>query len=175
MAITGARDKKATSALCENGSWMKIVGIVKILLDISRSYARIILEHRVRYPTSRDERNVVMLNHVSIMGRLTHDPEVRRIGEKGDIAVCSFTIAVDRDFKDKETGERETDFIDCVAWRQDAEFLEEWFKQGDDVIVNGRLQVRRWTDRDENKRRNVEIDVKELYFGGSKRSSKKED
>ena len=113
-----------------------------------------------------------MLNSVNIMGRLVRDPEVRRIGDKSDIPVCSFAIAVDRDFRDRDTGDREADFFDCVAWRKDAEFLQKYFKQGDDVIIKGRLQVRRWTDHDENRRRAVEIAVDELYFGGSKRRDK---
>lgn len=109
-----------------------------------------------------------MLNHCFIMGRLTRDPELRRIGS--GIAVTSFTVAVDRDFTEKDSNERETDFIDCVAWRQTGEFVAKYFKKGSMIVVSGRLQVRSWTDKENNKRRSAEIVADTVYFGEAKRS-----
>ena len=108
-----------------------------------------------------------MLNHITIMGRLTRDPELRRTGS--GIAVASFTLAVDRDFGKNENGERETDFIDCVAWRQTGEFVSKYFAKGRMIVVDGRLEMRDWTDRDGNKRTSAEINVDNAYFGDSKR------
>lgn len=108
-----------------------------------------------------------MLNHVVIMGRLTRDPELRRTGS--GLAVASFSVAVERDFPNKDTGERETDFIDCVAWRQTGEFVGKWFTKGSMIVVSGRLQVRNWTDKDGNKRRTAEIIADNVYFGESKK------
>ena len=108
-----------------------------------------------------------MLNHIVIMGRLTRDPELRRTGS--GIAVASFTIAVDRDFAPKDGGERETDFIDCVAWRQTGEFVSKYFTKGRMIVVSGRLQIRSWTDKDGNKRRSAEIVADNVYFGDSRR------
>lgn len=108
-----------------------------------------------------------MLNHIVIMGRLTRDPELRRTGS--GLAVASFSVAVERDFPNKETGERETDFIDCVAWRQTGEFVGKWFTKGSMIVVSGRLQVRNWTDKDGNKRRTAEIIADNVYFGESKK------
>lgn len=108
-----------------------------------------------------------MLNHITIMGRLTRDPELRRTGS--GIAVASFTLAVDRDFAPKDGGERETDFIDCVAWRQAGEFVSKYFFKGKMAVVSGRLQVRSWTDKDGNKRRTAEIVADNVYFGDSKK------
>lgn len=110
-----------------------------------------------------------MLNHIVIMGRLTRDPELRRTGS--GIAVASFTVAVDRDFGGRDGGERETDFIDCVAWRQTGEFVSKYFFKGSMIVVSGRLQIRNWTDKEGNKRRNAEIVADNVYFGESKRSS----
>ena len=110
-----------------------------------------------------------MLNHITIMGRLTRDPELRRTGS--GIAVASFTLAVDRDFASRESGERETDFIDCVAWRQTGEFVSKYFTKGRMAVVSGRLQIRSWTDKDGNKRRTAEVVADNVYFGESKRSS----
>ena len=110
-----------------------------------------------------------MLNHIVIMGRLTRDPELRRTGS--GIAVASFTVAVDRDFGGRDGGEKETDFIDCVAWRQTGEFVSKYFTKGSMIVVSGRLQVRGWTDKDGNKRRTAEIVADNVYFGESKRSS----
>lgn len=110
-----------------------------------------------------------MLNHIVLMGRLTRDPELRRTGS--GIAVASFSIAVDRDFGSKESGERETDFIDIVAWRQTAEFVSKYFAKGRMAVVSGRLQIRSWTDKDGNKRRTAEIVADNVYFGDSKRDS----
>ena len=110
-----------------------------------------------------------MLNHITIMGRLTRDPELRRTGS--GIAVASFTVAVDRDFGGREGGERETDFIDCVAWRQTGEFVSKYFTKGSMIVVSGRLQIRGWTDKDGNKRRTAEVVADNCYFGESKRNS----
>ena len=108
-----------------------------------------------------------MLNHITIMGRLTKDPELRRTGS--GIAVASFTLAVDRDRKNDD-GEREVDFIDCVAWRQTGEFVSKYFTRGSMAVVSGRLQIRTWTDKDGNKRRNAEVVSDSVYFGDSKKS-----
>ena len=108
-----------------------------------------------------------MLNHITIMGRLTRDPELRRTGS--GIAVASFTLAVDRDFAPKDGGERECDFIDCVAWRQTGEFVSKYFTKGRMAVVSGRLQIRGWTDKDGNKRRSAEVVADNVYFGDSKR------
>ena len=110
-----------------------------------------------------------MLNHITIMGRLTREPELRRTGS--GIAVASFTQAVDRDYSPKAGGERETDFIDCVAWRQTGEFVSKYFTKGSMAVVSGRLQIRGWTDKEGNKRRTAEVVADNVYFGESKRSS----
>lgn len=107
-----------------------------------------------------------MLNHISIMGRLTKDVELRRTGS--GIAVASFTVAVDRDFKNGN-GEKETDFFDCTAWRGTAEFVERNFSKGKMIIVVGRLQNRRWTDKDGNNRKTDEIVADNVYFGEAKK------
>ena len=107
-----------------------------------------------------------MLNHIVIMGRLTRDPELRRTGS--GVAVASFSLAVDRDFAPKDGGERETDFIDCVAWRQTGEFVSKYFTKGRMAVVSGRLQIRSWTDKDGNKRRSAEVVADNVYFGDSK-------
>ena len=110
-----------------------------------------------------------MLNHITIMGRLTRDPELRRTGS--GIAVASFTVAVDRDFGGRDGGEKETDFIDCVAWRQTGEFVSKYFTKGRMIVVSGRLQIRSWTDKEGNKRRTAEVVADNCYFGDSKRDS----
>ena len=110
-----------------------------------------------------------MLNHIVIMGRLTRDPELRRTGS--GIAVASFTLAVDRDFGGRDGGERETDFIDCVAWRHTGEFVSKYFTKGRMAVVSGRLQIRSWTDKDGNKRRTAEVVADNVYFGDSKREN----
>lgn len=110
-----------------------------------------------------------MLNHITIMGRLTRDPELRRTG--GGIAVSSFCVAVDRDFTDKQSGEKETDFIDCTAWRQTGEFVSKYFKKGKLIVVSGRLQIRNWTDNNGNKRRSAEVVADNCYFAESKKDS----
>ena len=110
-----------------------------------------------------------MLNHIVIMGRLTRDPELRRTGS--GIAVASFTVAVDRDFGGRDGGEKETDFIDCVAWRSTGEFVSKYFTKGSMIVVSGRLQIRSWTDKDGNKRRTAEVVADNCYFGESKRSN----
>jgi single-strand DNA-binding protein len=106
-----------------------------------------------------------MLNHITIMGRLTRDPELRRTGS--GVAVASFTIAVDRDYSSKD--EKETDFIDCVAWRSTGEFVSKYFYKGSMAVVSGRLQIRVWTDNDGNKRRSAEVVAENVYFGEGKR------
>ena len=108
-----------------------------------------------------------MLNHIAIMGRLTRDPELRRTGS--GIAVASFSVAVDRDFGGRDGGEKETDFIDCVAWRQTGEFVSKYFTKGRMIVVSGRLQIRSWTDKDGNKRRTAEVVADNCYFGESKK------
>lgn len=108
-----------------------------------------------------------MLNHIVLMGRLTRDPELRRTGS--GIAVASFSIAVDRDFGNRESGEKETDFIDIVAWRQTAEFVSKYFAKGRMAVISGRLQIRNWTDKEGNKRRTAEVVADNVYFGDSKR------
>ena len=110
-----------------------------------------------------------MLNHIVIMGRLTREPELRRTGS--GIAVASFTVAVDRDFGGRDGGEKETDFIDCVAWRQTGEFVSKYFTKGSMVVVSGRLQIRSWNDKEGNKRRSAEVVADNVYFGESKRSN----
>lgn len=107
-----------------------------------------------------------MLNHITIMGRLTRDPELRRTGS--GIAVASFTVAVDRDFSGKDS-EKETDFIDCVAWRNTGEFVSKYFAKGRMIVVSGRLQIRNWNDKDGNKRRSAEVVADSCYFGDSKK------
>ena len=108
-----------------------------------------------------------MLNHITIMGRLTRDPELRRTGS--NIPVTSFTLAVDRDIANKQTGEKETDFIDCTAWRNTAEFVEKYFSKGRMAVVSGRLQIRKWTDKDGNERRSAEVVADQVYFADSKK------
>lgn len=107
-----------------------------------------------------------MLNRIIIMGRLTRDPELRHTPT--GTAVASFSLAVDRDFKDKATGERTTDFIDVVAWRQTGEFVSRYFTKGRMAVVEGRLQIRDWTDKEGNKRRSAEVVAENVYFGDSK-------
>lgn len=109
-----------------------------------------------------------MLNHVTIMGRLVKDPELRRTGS--GVAVTSFTVAVDRDIASKDSGEREADFLECVAWRGAGEFVARNFFKGKMIVVDGRLQVRRWTDQNGSKRRTTEIVADNVYFGDSKRA-----
>jgi single-strand DNA-binding protein len=108
-----------------------------------------------------------MLNHIVLMGRLTRDPELRYTGS--NVPVASFRIAVDRDFGRGENGERQTDFIDVVAWRQTGEFVSKYFTKGSMAVVSGRLQMRDWTDRDGNKRTSAEVVADNVYFGDSKR------
>ncbi len=109
-----------------------------------------------------------MLNHIIVMGRLTRDPELRYT--QTQTPVVSFTVAVDRDFGGRDNRERQTDFIDCVAWRSTAEFVSKYFQKGSMAVVSGRLQIRDWTDREGGKRRSAEIVADNVYFGESKRS-----
>ncbi len=108
-----------------------------------------------------------MLNRIIIMGRLVRDPELRTT--QSGIPVTSFTLAVDRDFKSRESGEKSTDFIDVVAWRQTAEFVCKYFTKGRMAVAEGRLQIREWKDRDGNNRRTAEVVADNVYFGDSKR------
>lgn len=108
-----------------------------------------------------------MLNHITIMGRLTKDPELRRTGS--GIPVASFTLAVDRDFSDKQSGEKETDFIEVVAWRSTAEFVSKYFSKGRMAVASGRLQVRKWKNKDGENRYTTEVVAENVYFGDSKK------
>ena len=108
-----------------------------------------------------------MLNHITAAGRLTKDPELRRT--QNGVAVASFTIACDRDIKDA-SGNKQTDFIDCVAWRSTAEFIDKYLTRGRMVIVSGRLQMREWTDKSGAKRKNAEILSENVYVADSKRA-----
>ena len=110
-----------------------------------------------------------MLNHITVMGRLTRDPELRRTGS--GVAVASFTVAVDRDIA-PQGQDKETDFIDCVAWRNTGEFVSKYFTKGRMIVVDGRLQIREYTDKTGNKRRTAEVVVDHVYFGDS---NKKDD
>ena len=109
-----------------------------------------------------------MLNHIVLMGRLTRDPELRRTGS--GIAVASFTLAVDRDYA-AQGAEKETDFVDIVAWRNTAEFVSKYFTKGRMAVVSGRLQIRNWQDKDGNKRRTAEVVADNVYFGDSTRDN----
>ena len=108
-----------------------------------------------------------MLNKIIIMGRLTRDPELRRTGS--GTAVTSFSLACDRDFK-SQSGEKETDFIEAVAWKNTAEFVSKYFRKGRMAVVEGRLQIRDWTDKAGNKRTTAEVVADNVYFADSKRS-----
>jgi len=110
-----------------------------------------------------------MLNHITIMGRLTRDPELRQT--QSQTSVASFTLAVDRDFGGRDGGEKQTDFINCVAWRNTADFVSKYFTKGSMAVVSGRLQIRQWEDKNGNKRDTAEVVVDNIYFGESRRSS----
>ena len=110
-----------------------------------------------------------MLNHITIMGRLTRDPELRSTQTGTNVA--SFTVAVDRDFGGRDGGEKQTDFIDCVAWRQTGEFVSKYFHKGSMIVVSGKLQSRKWQDRDGNNRTNWEVVADNVYFGESRRDN----
>ena len=108
-----------------------------------------------------------MLNHITIMGRLTRDPEMRNT--QSGVAVASFTLAVDRDFGGRDGGEKQTDFIDCTAWRHTAEFVSKYFSKGRMAVVSGRLQIDNYTDNDGNKRKAAKVIADNIYFGDSKK------
>lgn len=107
------------------------------------------------------------MNNITLMGRLTRDPELRHT--QTGTAVASFALAVDRGFASKDGGERQTDFIDIVAWRNTAEFAAKYFVKGQQAAVVGRLQIRDWTDKDGNKRRSAEVVIDNIYFADSKK------
>lgn len=110
-----------------------------------------------------------MLNTVALQGRLTKDPVLRHT--QSNVTAASFSVAVERDIVDRNTGKRGVDFIDCVAWRGTADFIDKYFHQGDQIILTGRLQQREWTDKEGNKRKTTEVLVSNAYFTGSKPSS----
>ena len=110
-----------------------------------------------------------MLNHIVIMGRLTREPELRTT--QSGIKVAAFTVAVDRDYSGRDGGEKQTDFIDCVAWRQTGEFVATYFRKGSMIVVSGRLQSRKWQDREGNNRTAWEINADSCYFGEQKRDN----
>lgn len=109
-----------------------------------------------------------MLNQISVQGRIVRDPELRRTGSGKP--VTSFTLACDRDFKNSQTGEKEVDFLDCVAWNSTAELVEKYFRKGQMAVATGRLQIRQYTDKNGQKRRQAEILVSSVYFCGGKES-----
>lgn len=113
-----------------------------------------------------------MLNHIIVMGRLVRDPELRYT--QSQVPVANFTVAVDRDYSGKDA-EKQTDFIDCIAWRGTGEFVNRYFSKGSMAVVSGQLQLRDWTDKDGNKRRNAEIVADNVYFGDSKKSNAQEE
>ncbi|MBR3560092.1 MAG: single-stranded DNA-binding protein [Oscillospiraceae bacterium] len=110
-----------------------------------------------------------MLNHIVIMGRLTRDPELRRT--QSGIAVTSISVAVDRDFQSRDAQEKQTDFIDVVAWRSTAEFISKYFTKGRMIVVEGSLQSRKWQDKNGQNRVSWEIQASNVYFGDSKRDN----
>ena len=110
-----------------------------------------------------------MLNHIVIMGRLTRDPELRYT--RSQVPVASFTVAVDRDYSGRDGGEKQTDFIDCSAWRSTGEFVNSYFRRGSMIVVSGSLQSRKWQDRDGHNRVSWEINADSVYFGESRRSA----
>lgn len=108
-----------------------------------------------------------MLNRITVMGRLTRDPELRKTNS--GLSCANFSLAVERDIADSQTGNRETDFIDCVAWRATADFVSKYFQKGSMAVVSGRLQIRAWQDKNGNNRRTAEIVTDNIYFGASKK------
>lgn len=110
-----------------------------------------------------------MLNHITLMGRLTKDPELRHTGS--GVPVVSFTIAVDRDFADKQSGEKETDFFEIVAWKNTAEFVSKYFAKGRMAVVSGRLQIRKWKNKEGENRYTTEVVAENVYFGDSKKET----
>lgn len=109
-----------------------------------------------------------MLNHVTLMGRMTRDPELRYTASQ--VPVANFTLAVDRDFSGRDGGEKATDFIDIVVWRSTAEFVSKYFHKGSMAAVSGRLQMTDWTDKDGNKRKKAEVIAENVYFAESKKA-----
>lgn len=111
-----------------------------------------------------------MYNRVGIMGRFAQDPELRHA--QNGAAMVTFTLAVDRDYKDRDSGDRATDWIDCVAWRRTGEFIKQYFTKGRMALVEGRIQVRNWTDNNGSKRKSTEVVVDEIYFADSPPASR---
>jgi single-strand DNA-binding protein len=107
-----------------------------------------------------------MLNKVFLMGRVTRDIDLKHT--TSDVPVCTFSIAVDRDYKDKQTGEKSADFFECTAWRNTAEFINKYVSKGSLVVVVGRLQNQSWTDKEGNPRRTNQITIEDIYFAGSR-------
>ena len=112
-----------------------------------------------------------MLNHITIMGRLTRDPELRKT--QSGVSVAAFTVAVDRDYS--SGGEKQTDFIDCVAWRGTAEFVSKYFNKGSMAVVSGRLEMRKWRDKNDQNRISAEVIADSVYFGESKNRTAERD
>ena len=110
-----------------------------------------------------------MLNHITLMGRLVRDPELR--STQSGVSVVSFTVAVDRDYSGRDGGEKQTDFIDCSAWRQTGEFVSKYFRKGSMIVVSGRLQSRKWQDKEGNNRVSWEAVADNVYFGENKKDS----
>lgn len=114
-----------------------------------------------------------MVNNINLMGRMTRDPELR--STNSGTSVVDFVLAVDRDYTTKDSGERQTDFIECVAWKSTAEFIAKYFPKGSQISVVGRLHVRNWTDKDGNRRRKYEVEVEKAYFAGRSKSTNESD
>jgi len=121
-----------------------------------------------RFVTCKKVKGMVIMNQIVLMGRLTRDPELRHT--QNGTSVASFSLAVDRRFTPKDGGERQTDFIDVVAWQQTGEFVSKYFTKGQMAAVTGRLQIRDWTDKDGNKRKTAEVVAENVYFTESKKS-----
>ena len=122
----------------------------------------------VEYHTEKQAKGArIMLNHIIIMGRLVHDPELRHT--QSGTSVCTITLAVDRDYRPKDGGEKQTDFIDVVAWGQRADFVAKYFSKGRQVVAEGSLQSRKWTDKNGVNRTNWEVRADNFYFADSRR------
>ena len=134
--------------------------------DVYQELALRLIRAVMSYDPEKGDLEQHMLNHIVVMGRLTHDPELRKTAS--GVSVASFSVAVDRDFSQQD-GKKETDFLDVVAWRNTAEFAAKYFTKGRMAVISGRLQIRNWEDKDGNKRRTAEILAENIYFGDSKK------